>query len=304
MLLIILLHALWAGSVTCSKILLQYTEPIFLTGIRMFIAGLILLLYQYRYANHEFVLKRKDFFLYAQLIIIGIYISYVLRFWALESITASKSMFLFNCAPFMTSLYSYFLFKEKMTRKQWFGLILGMVGLIPILMSSTRAEQEVGEAFFISWPELATILSVAAYSYSWIIIRTLIRDKSYSPLMVNGISMFAGGLLALITAFFLEGIFPVTDVWPFLGLLTFIIIVSNIICHNLYGHLLRKYSATFLSFAGFLGAPFAAMYGYFLKNEVITWHFYVSGFIVFIALYLFYKDEMLHTGMDIELKSH
>ncbi len=267
----------------------------------MFIAGILLLIYQYFYAHEHFKFKRSHIPLYAQLIIIGTYASYILRFWALESLTASKSMFLYNCAPFMTSLYSYFFFSEKMTRKQWFGLFLGMVGLIPLLMSSSPAEQTFGEFLFISWPEVATILSVAAYSYSWIVMRTLIRDKSYSPMMVNGISMFAGGLLALITSFFVEGPFPVTNFWPFITLLAFIIIISNIICHNLYGHLLRKYSATFLSFAGFLGAPFAAIYGFFLKNEVITWHFYLSSVIVFVALYLFYKDEMLQTGMEIDL---
>ena len=301
MLLIVILHALWAGSVTSSKILLNYTQPIFLTGIRMFIAGILLLIYQYFYAHEHFKFKRKHIPLYAQLILIGTYASYILRFWALESLTASKSMFLYNCAPFMTSLYSYFFFSEKMTRKQWFGLFLGMIGLIPILMSTSPQEQTFGEFLFISWPEIVTILSVAAYSYSWIVMRTLIRDKSYSPMMVNGISMFAGGLLALITSLFIEGPFPVTNFWPFVTLLSFIIIISNIICHNLYGHLLRKYSATFLSFAGFLGAPFAAIYGFFLKNEVITWHFYLSGIIVFIALYLFYKDEMLQTGMEIDL---
>ncbi|HZW61002.1 MAG TPA: DMT family transporter [Candidatus Babeliales bacterium] len=303
MILIVILHALWAASVTSSKILLQYTQPIFLTGIRMFIAGGLLLAYQYFYAHDHFTFKRKHVGLYLKLIIIGIYLSYCLRFWALESITASKSMFLYNLAPFITSLYCYFFFNEKMTRKQWFGLLLGVVGLVPIFLTTTAAEKSFGEFLFISWPELATLFSVAAYSYSWIVMRTLIKDHSYSPMMVNGISMFAGGFLALITAFFVEGPFPVTDFWPFAGLLTFIILISNILCHNLYGHLLRHYSATFMSFAGFMGPPFAAFYGFILKNEVITWHFYASTIIVFFALYLFYKDErQQQNGLEIEME--
>lgn len=299
MLLIIILHALWAGSVTASKVLLTYTKPIFLTGIRMFISGSLLLLYQYIYKGERFNFQRRELSLYIQLTLIGIYISYIMRFWALGSISATKSMFLYNTAPFLSAIYSYVLFKEKMTTKQWIGLFVGVLGLIPILWTTSPAEQAFGEILFISWPELITFLSVAAYSYSWIVIRKLIRDHNHSPLLVNGVSMFFGGILALITAFFVEGTFPVTSFWPFASLLTFIILLSNILCHNLYGHLLRTYSATFMALAGFLGPPFAAFYGWFLKNEVVTWHFYVSTIIVFFALFLFYKDEM--QGMEIDL---
>jgi drug/metabolite transporter (DMT)-like permease len=209
-------------------------------------------------------------------------------------------MFLFNCAPFISSLYSYFFFKERMTRRQWAGLGIGFLGMIPLLLTTTRAESSFGELFFMSWPEVATILSVFSYSYGWIIMRTLVREKNYSPMMVNGISMSIGGFLALITAFIFEGFFPVTALLPFFGLLSFIIIISNIICHNLYGYLLRKYSTTFLAFTSFLGSPFAALYGFVLKSESITWHYYVSSCIVFIGLLLFYKDEIGQQGMELE----
>jgi len=293
MLLIIMLYALWAGSVTASKELLLYTSPMFLTGIRMFLAGLLLLGYQYFHPAKLFRFQWKHLRLYAQIIFFGIFITYNLRFWALSSVSAAKTMFLYNLSPFFSSLYSYFLFNEILTRKQWLGLLVGCVGFIPILMTSSTGEASLGEFFFISWQEAAIMLSVAMHSYSWIIMRKLVKDKNYSPMMVNGICMSAGGLLALVTSFYFDGtFFPVTNVLRFTGLLSFIIIISNIICHNLYGYLLRKYTATFLAFAGFLGPPFAAFYGWFLKNEVVTWHFYVSCIIVFAGLYLFYKDEL------------
>jgi drug/metabolite transporter (DMT)-like permease len=71
-----------------------------------------------------------------------------------------------------------------------------------------------------------------------------------------------------------------------------VVIVSNLLCHNLYGHLLRHYTATLLSFAGFLTPIFAALYEWMLRGTIITWHFYASCIIVFIGLYLFYQDEL------------
>src|SRR4029079_5711305 len=119
----------WACSVTTSKILLYFTTPIFLTGIRMTIAGALLLWYQYFYAHEHFDFKRKDFWLFLQVAFFGIFFAYSLRHWALEEVSAAKTLFLYNAAPFMSSLYSYFIFKERMSRKKWVGLFIGCIGL-------------------------------------------------------------------------------------------------------------------------------------------------------------------------------
>ena len=291
MTLIILLYALFASSFSMGKILLRYTEPIFLTGARMFIAGLILLAYQYFWPTAYFRFKKKHWKLYAQITLFGIYFNYILRFWALNYLPSSKTSFFYNFAPLISALYSYMIFNEKLTKRQWIGLSIGFIGMIPLLMGTSPGEQKTGEWFFISLPEIAVLCSVALHSYSWIIVRKLVREKSYSPMMVNGLCMTFGGLLALATSPFVEGIFPVTNVSSFLGWLMLVILISNIICHNLYAHLLKQYTATFLSFAGFLSPIFASLYGWAFLQEKITWNLYVSGAIVLIGLYFFYRDE-------------
>jgi len=292
MLLIILLYAFFAASVWTSKLLLAYTTPIFLTGSRMLIAGIILLIYQYTCAREHFYFKREHAWLYLQIILFGIYFTYILRFWGMLGMSAPKAMFLFNIAPFLSSLYSYIFFDERMSKKQWIGLLIGFIGFVPILISRSAGEAQFGEFLFISLRELAVIISIVMHSYSWIVMRKLVRDKHYSPMMVNGMSMSIGGVAALITSIPVEGIMPVTNHTMFWSLLAFVIIISNIICHNLYGYLLRHYTATLLSFAGFLGPLFAALYGRLLFNEVVTWHFYASSVMVLIGLCIFYKDEL------------
>jgi len=191
----------------------------------------------------------------------------------------------------MSAIYSYFFFNETIRGRKLYGLIIGFLGMIPILLTTSSTEQIMGEISFISLAEIAVIVSVALHSYSWVVMRKLVRDKSYSPVMVNGVTMAAGGILALLTSMITEGFFPVTNAVPFAGWLAAVIIISNIVCYNLYGHLLRRYSATFLSFAGFLCPLFAAFYGWWLLGEKITWHFYLSSILVFIGLYLFYQEE-------------
>lgn len=298
MFLIILLYALFGTSFPISKTVLGFVDPIFYTGIRMFIAGSALLIYQYNYAHHHFRLKFKHIWLFFQIIFFGIYLTYILRFWGLAYLTSAKTAFLFNVMPFFSAFYSYIGFKEKLTRQQWLGLVIGFIGFIPILMSSSGAEKRWGEFFFISWPEVAVLAAVAAQAYSWIIMRHLMRDKSYAPAMINGTTMFVGGTLALITAYFFEGPQTMGDPGAFLSWLALVILISNIICHNLYAHLLKKYSATFLAFAGFLGPLFSALYGWLFRGEAVTWHFYASSVIVFIGLYLFYQHELQSITMN------
>jgi len=187
MILIIVLYGLFGTSFLFNKALLQYANPIFLTGARMIISGMLLLGYQYRYAHKQFRFKKKHWSLFAQIILFGIYTTYILRYWGLQHMPASKAAFLFNLSPFLASLYSYFFFKERMTLKQWIGLFIGFIGLIPILLTSSKSEAILGELYFISWPELTIIASVACHSYSWVVMRKLVRNKNYSPAMVNGI---------------------------------------------------------------------------------------------------------------------
>lgn len=292
MILIVVLYALWAASISASKILLTYTSPIFMTGIRMVLSGAVLLSFQYFYSHEHFHFNRKHIHYYLQIIVFGILISYFLRFWALEYITATKLLFLYNLAPFMTSLHSYFFLNEKMTRTKWLGMAIGTVGLLPMLGSCTKAETSLTDFFCLSWQDIAVIISVLTNSYSWVVMRKLIREQQYSPMMVNGICMFAGGAIALVIAFIWEGPCVVTHPLEFAAWLVFVIIISNIIAHNLYAYLLRSYTATFLSFAGCMGPLFAALYGWLFFDENVTWHLYVSTVIVFMGLYIFYKDEM------------
>jgi len=286
------MYALFASSLSMGKVLVMHTSPIFLTGIRMFTAGIILLAYQYFSPREQFIFKKKHLFDYAQIIFFGNYLTYLLRFWGLRYIPSHKAAFLHNIAPFTTALYSYLIFGERLKICQLLGLCVGFVGLTPILLTTTTQEQLTGTWLFISWQEFAIIASVFTSSYSWVLVRKMIHKKNYAPAMINGICMTMGGVLAFATSLFTTGSWYIREPGSFALLLIAVIFISNIICHNMYGYLLKTHTATFLSFASFLTPLFAALYGWALLDETITWHFYASTIIVFIGLYIFYQNEL------------
>jgi drug/metabolite transporter (DMT)-like permease len=294
MFLVILLYALFASVFTIAKTGLEYSQPFFLVGSRMFVAGLIMLAYQYFWNREGFTFDRRHFWRIFRLALFNIYLTNAFEFWGLKYLTSFKTCFIYSLSPFVSAIFSYFLFCEKMNFKKWCGLTIGFLGFLPILLTETSSEEATGHFFFFSWAELAVMAAAVSSVYGWILLRQLVKENGYSPFMANGLSMLLGGAMALTHSLATEtwDPVPVSETLPFLECALLLIIISNLICYNLYGYLLRHYSATFISFAGFTTPLFTALFGWFYLGEMVTWPFYLSAAIVFTGLVTFYQQEL------------
>lgn len=290
--LIILLYALFGFSFTLGKLLLSYASPFFIVSARMTIGGLALLAYMFFRHRIHCQPRKSDFGLYVQQTIFGILIFYCVRQWALQYVDVNKASLLCNLLPFFTATFAYFKFKEQLNRLQILGLSLGFIGTIPLILTDSKLEQAVGGIGFISWPELAIIISVASLGYSIIIMQTLIKHRDCPAPLVNGCCMLTGGLMAFSWASLGEPIWIRGDFTTLLLLMGGQIIISNLICSNLHAILLRHYSATLLSFSSFLSPLFTIVYGYLLFGEKVTWNFFVSFVVVISGLALYHYKEL------------
>jgi len=292
MILVICLYILIASSFTFAKAALFYSEPLFYLGVRMVLAGSLLLAYC-KIRGINLAIRREDYWHFLSIILFHIYISFALDLIALQFMTSFKAAFIFNLSPFISALFSYYYFSEVMTGRKWLGLGIGLLGFLPELITNISRENIMGNASFISWPEIMMIGSVITASFGWVIVRILTK-KNYSPLMINGVGMFGGGILAFVTSLLFETWhpFPVTEWGLFFRYLLLTIIVANVLFYNLYSYLLRFYTATFLAFAGFLAPLFAALFGWLLLNEKVDFTFFFSLIVVTIGLVVFYYEEL------------
>ncbi len=290
--LVFLLYALFASVFILGKWTLSYTSPLFLVGSRMAVAGLLILAFLALRKGALFPFKKRQI---PQLILLGItsiYLVNVLEFWGLQYLTSFKTCFIYSISPFVSAILSYFIFSESLSKMKWLGLSLGFAGFIPILLESTPVEETVGQLWIFSWPEIAVTAAAILSCWGWILMRGLVKESS--PIAVNGWSMLIGGLVALFHSYSVEAWdpLPVLEWAPFLEGATALLLVSNLFAYNLYGYLLKKYTATFISFAGFTTPLFTALFGYFFLDEWITWPFALSYVIVYIGLRLFYREEV------------
>ncbi len=241
-------------------------------------------------------LKPKDFVIFGILAVFSVYLSNILEYWGLGSLTSSKACFIYSLSPFFTALLSYIHLKEKMTLKKWIGLLIGFGGMIPVLIAKQGAEESLFSGSLFTLPTLALMGAALFGVYGWVILRVVVKENTTSPLTANTFSMFIGGLFALTHSFFTDSWTPLPvqegSMGSLLKILLVITLISNVICYNLYGYFLKKFTATFLSFMGLLSPFFAAVYGYFMLGEPILPEILWSSLLVTAGMLLVYAEEL------------
>ncbi len=293
---VILMYALWSSMFSFAKIALEYSPPIFLTGARMAIAGVIILAYLAIAKRSAFKLRPVQWMSMILLAFFSIYLTNILEFWALQHLTAAKACFIYSLSPFFAAFFSYLHFKEKMNSRKWIGLSLGLLGMIPVLSLQTGEEGLLSAFSFMSWPSLAMVGAALASVYGWVILRVVVKDNQVSPLMANGSSMLIGSAMAFGHSLLVEQWAPTPmmsgTIVPFMGWTLLMAFVSNIICYNLYGMLLKRFTATFLSFMGLLSPVFASLHGWIFLGETPSPLIFLSTAIVSLGLWIVYSAEL------------
>lgn len=298
---VVLLHALSTFSLT--KMLLQHTQPFFLIGIRMSIAGIILFGYCFFYQK-KFKIPQRHIFYFIQIILFALYFPYILRYYGLLYCPESRAFMLYNSGPLITYFCVLFFAIEKFNARKM-SLLCISYGAILLISPMVLRQQSLALTSF-GLPDFALLCSVISFSYGWLLIRKLITELHYHPFLINSITMTCGGLLALFTSLSIEKTPFVTEFFPFVTLISVIILVSNIVCHNWYALLLKKYSQTFIVLGSLLCPFFTTFYGA-LFNKAISWHYYCAFLIINISLFLYYREEkkIVHSKQNLSrLHSH
>ena len=287
--------ATWSSVFPLGKLALSYAPPIFLTGVRMLLASGIILSFLALKKRSALKLKKSMLIPIALLAVLSIYLTNICEFWGLQHLSAAKTCFIYGLSPFIAAILSYIHFGERLSKRKLLGMLIGFAGFIPVLTLQSGSESLFTAFSIISWPELA-IMGAAFFSmYGWVLLRILVKDE-VSPLTANGYSMLIGGGLALVHSLFVDqwapiplapgGIVPVTQ-----GVVA-LTLISNVLSYNLYGYMLKRFTATFLSFVGLLSPIFASLSSWVLLGERPSWIIFAATGVVSIGLFIIYQAEL------------
>ncbi len=304
--LVLLLSILYGSVFTIGKITLEYAPPLFITGSRMLLAAVLLLGYQYFFNRKAFIFKKQHFLPAFIIAITSVYLTNAFEFWGLQFMESSKACFIYSFSPIATALMSYFWFSEKITTQKWMGLIIGMIGFIPALIATeTAVEDSSGQFIFLTLAEISMLAAAIFNAIGWMMMRSMVKHQDCPPIMANSISMLLGGIMALANSWFVESWnpTPISDFWPFMQSFLALTLISNIICYNLHGFLLKHFTATYISFTGLSQTFFAAFLGWIFLNEIMSEYFWISVCVVSVGLYFYYQEELRQGYTPRALKS-
>lgn len=276
-----------------GRLAVTVSSPIFFTGVRMTLAGIILLGFQL--SKGKLVLLKKEYVVPIILFtVFGIYLTNVPEFWALKFLPAAKASFIYSLSPFVSALLSYICFNERMNLQKVLGMGIGLIGFLWMLSYDAPGEIALCPIGLFSWGEIAMITAAIATAYGWIVARPLIRAKNCSPVEFVGLGMLVGGIVSLLNSYMVEvwNPLPIFTYSTFFICLAFAVLCSSVLGYVLYVYLLQFYTTTFLSFAGFVEPFFAAITSWFLNGEYVTWRFFGCSILVFIGLSIFYQSEL------------
>ncbi|HBR70378.1 TPA: EamA family transporter [Candidatus Dependentiae bacterium] len=288
MFLLLLLYLLISFSFILNKESLSFAQPFFLVGLRLIIAGSLLLIYYKFFRKQQINIKKKDYWLFALVALAGAFITNSFDLWALQYIYTAKVSLIYMLSPFFGAAISYIFFKEKLSRAKFLGLLIGLSGLIILLTGKN------GSAYNFSLADIAVVIASLTTVVGWSAMKVLVDRRSYSPILVNGISLSIGGIFSMIASIIVEGWYPL-PVTNILYCLTFVIaaaLVAHIIAYNLYAYLLKRYTIVFMTFSSLSTPLFTAVLSYFLLGEKVSHTFFISLILIFVGMFFFYKDEL------------
>ena len=257
---------IWSTGFIAAKYGLPYAEPFTLLSYR-FVITLFFLLILIIYKKSPWPETRLDFFhlLIAGVLIHGVYLGGV--FQALKwGMPAGLGAMVIGLQPICMALVAGVLLKEEVSKKQWTGLIMGLVGLYLVLFDSLDLTEQIAFDGFPIWAVFAVIISLFAISIGTIYQKRFCSNMNlYSGAWVQYFS--ASILCILIVLFFENGevswsrTFILAMTWQVLGL--------SIGAILLLMTMIKKDALASVGSYFYLVAPLVAIQAWFLFEETI-----------------------------------
>tara|TARA_B100000959_G_scaffold287448_1_gene372326 strand:+ start:6888 stop:7751 length:864 start_codon:yes stop_codon:yes gene_type:complete len=262
---------LWGLNFVALKIAVLSLPPIFLAGLRFFLISI-----PWIFFVEKPKVSKKQFFTLP--ITLGV-LQYSLLYYGMSTgLSAGLSAVILQTQSFFTVIMSTILIKEKPRLNETFGLFIGMLGVIILLINN--------DGDF----KIEAVLIILAAAISWGIANIQLKNLGNVNMIsfLIWISPFAAILLFIIS-FTLEYDsvlkidFMNIEIKVFLSIF-YTAYLSTVIGFTMWQYLLNKYKSIQITPYGLLVPVTGSIFGYIILNEVLEIYQIISGIIIIIGL--------------------
>lgn len=196
----ILACLLWGSAFAGAKIGFQYADPIYLSGLRFTLAGILLMPVMWlKGVRLAPALRHWRFMLLFAFM--QTYLQYGLFFLGLDKVPGATAAIIIGGGPLFVAIMAHFsLPNDKMTLRKIIAILLGLSGVVFISLAKGQFTSD-NPGFYIGIGLL--LLSNLVGGYTNIMV---VKKKQYniSPIALTSFANFTGGLMLLLTSFVLE----------------------------------------------------------------------------------------------------
>ncbi len=194
---------LWGSAFAGAKIGFEYMPPVMLSGFRFALAGLLLVPmvallkvdWREELRNWKFLL----FFGFVQT-----FLQYGLFFTGLNLVPGAISAIIIGAGPLFTAVMAHFvLHNDRFTGRKVVAVLLGVAGVVFISLSGE--ELTGGSKGFYGGVGLLILSNlIGSYTNIMVVRRSGSERAKISPIFLTMFANFSGGIMLLITSFFIE----------------------------------------------------------------------------------------------------
>lgn len=268
--LVVVTTFLMGSSFTVGKIGLNYVSPLLLVGLRFSIAGLLMAVLVRKRIRPD---KLAD---WGRIFIIGLMQTAGVMgciFLSLRTITAGESSILTFTNPLMVVIMGTVFLGIRYRLLQWLGTIIGFAGVFITL--GFHLQLTVGTLFG---------LGAAVF---WSIGTILIKQwgSRFNVWVLTAYQMLFGGIILLLMGITLET--PKLTITPIsISVILWLAIMASIVQFAIWFYLINQGDPGKTSAFLFLAPFFGVLTGWVLLNEVVEWHVYAGGALIFMGIFL------------------
>ena len=268
---------LWSSAFITSKVIVDNASPFAALSLRFFIVAMgfcIFVKLLNKRIIYDFVKILEAVF--SGILFHGLYLGGV--FYSISiGMPASVAALIVSMQPVLTNIFAGPLLKERVTWKQWLGIILGFVGSFLVLGF------DVGGAI----PIVGVIASVLALIAATTATLWQKKISTKLPLVVNNFYQAVGAsIFLLLIMIFFESPFILFNL-DFILAMSWQIIFISFGAFTILMHLIKNGTASKTSNLFFLVPSISALMAWLVLDEIITLYdvigLFVSSFGVFIA---------------------
>ena len=278
---VILLGSIIGGAVSSvSKIGLVKIPPFSFSFIRFFIASILLLPFFLK-ANVKFDKSFRSLILLSLLPTLNV----ALFVLGIKTTTASIGQMLYAGTPILAGIFSYVIFKNRLTLRKWFYILIGLLGVFLVVFLPKFQKN----AAFAGDLKGNILISMGVILWSLYFVYSKQFQKKYSPLLMTSLFIFVATLF-----FFLLSFIEIQynfGWWQNLKTSSIFAVLYVSIFGTVLTYLLKQYAIKFAgpilaSLSFYLLPIFAYLSAYILLGERLTQGLIIGTILVFISVTL------------------